>query len=660
MNNFGLTPEGLNTPRLLDIKNIIDQALIAEFGDINLDPQSVAGQIAGIFSKILADDAENIEDVYFSSYPNSATGVSLDNVVALNGLTRLQAQQTSVVAALTGLENTIIPANSLARIPDTQEVFYSVDSNVISRSRSVSNTIQVLDRQPVEYTVYLNNVPYTISAPIITFDSDFVVGNIISIRLNGVNLSSVTWAGTQNSTLDAIAAQLLTQPEVQNAIVVYGSREIFVTPNLGFQTVINSIGVSGGASQPIPSISFNTWPTVESIAQYLSALIDNSQSISSSYSTGTSFSIQARDGSTPYSLNVSPLLSITRISSPFIFKSMNYGPIATPLGSLTQIMTPISGWNAITNLIAGVTGRNQETDAELRLRRELSFRIGGTATVEAIRARLLQDVPGVESVRIIENITITQGLITVIFSANFVTANLIVATIDGQNQTTINFTIDQITTMNLLANTIRSHNEVESVVVTGINNRTLEIQAEEASQIEIGFSISGGVSQPSYSLSGGMPAKSFETIVEGGSDQAVALKIWQTKPAGIQTWGNQTVIINDSQGNHQAIQFTRGTPVYIWVQTTLTLNPQETFPSNGQQLVSNAILEYGNSLGVGIDVFIQRVQAQIVLIQGVSSATVQLARTSSPGNTPSYASLDIDIGSNEVSEWDLSRIFVSV
>src|SRR5258708_32313831 len=99
---FGLTPAGFNAMRLADIKQALDNAFIAEFGDINLDPQSVFGQEIGVISKALADIWENLEDVYFSQYPNSASGVSLDNVTQLNDITRLPATQTSVVATLFG------------------------------------------------------------------------------------------------------------------------------------------------------------------------------------------------------------------------------------------------------------------------------------------------------------------------------------------------------------------------------------------------------------------------------------------------------------------------------------------------------------------------------------------------------------------------------
>src|SRR5690242_4915671 len=103
---FGLTPLGFNAMRLADVKQALENAFIARFGDINLDPQSVFGQEIGVLSKSFADMWENLEEVYFSQYPNSASGVSLDNVVQLNGITRIPASQTVVVATCDGLEAT--------------------------------------------------------------------------------------------------------------------------------------------------------------------------------------------------------------------------------------------------------------------------------------------------------------------------------------------------------------------------------------------------------------------------------------------------------------------------------------------------------------------------------------------------------------------------
>ena len=108
--NFGVTPEGFVIKRLQDVKSSLEARFISEFSDINLDAASVAGQMVGIFSKVLEDEWENSQDVYLSQYPNSANGISLDNVVMLNGLTRLAATRTNVIGVATGIEGTLIQA----------------------------------------------------------------------------------------------------------------------------------------------------------------------------------------------------------------------------------------------------------------------------------------------------------------------------------------------------------------------------------------------------------------------------------------------------------------------------------------------------------------------------------------------------------------------
>lgn len=85
------------------------------------------------------------------------------------------------------------------------------------------------------------------------------------------------------------------------------------------------------------------------------------------------------------------------------------GPVVANAGTLTVILTPVAGWNSITNAADATLGVDEETDAELRLRREEELRATGAASVEAIRADLLA-VTGVEEVYIFENTTlITDG-----------------------------------------------------------------------------------------------------------------------------------------------------------------------------------------------------------------------------------------------------------
>lgn len=66
------------------------------------------------------------------------------------------------------------------------------------------------------------------------------------------------------------------------------------------------------------------------------------------------------------------------------------GPIGAATGTLSTIATPVSGWNAVTNLTSAVAGRNEEKDASLRARREEELAAIGNTTPDAIRANVLR------------------------------------------------------------------------------------------------------------------------------------------------------------------------------------------------------------------------------------------------------------------------------
>lgn len=656
---FGVTPQGFRAKRLIDIKNELEQLFIVEFGDINLDPQSVFGQLIGIYSKTLADIWENMEDVYFSQYPGSATGISLDNVVQLNGLTRLPATRTRVIGVVTGNPGTLIPANSLVRLNSSQEVFFSTADVVISNSNAVQNTVQVLDSQPQAYTVLINSTQYSYSLPTLNIIGTFTnPDNLVNLVVNGVALAPIATTGTQSSSLTAIA-NALTIPGLSTAVVV--SNSIQVTPVLGQQIVISNPVITGTAA-PTASVTLRNPPgalpadQMAEVAKNLSAMINTSSEVNSSWTTGPTFTITAVDTDNSYSISVGSLLQITSTGTPVIFLAQNFGAVAAPSGSLVNILTPVAGWNSVTNLQAGATGRDIETDQALRLRRALSLRLAGAATVESIRARILQGVPSVTSVTIFENITMTQSELDATFSADFTHGNTIQIVVDGQIQGTVGYSVSQLNTMNAIRNILLAHPDIFSVVVGGIGNRNLKVNMTEGESITLSFNMIPG---PSYIISGGRPPKSYETLVEGGDDQLVANMIWLTKPAGIATFGTIPKTVVDSQGNNQIVFFSRATPAYLYAQIAITRIISE-FPANGVQQIAQNIANYGNSLGVGVDVFIQRVQAEVFRVPGVTTATVQLAKTNSLSETPIYVGTDIDITDLEISLWDPSRVIVSI
>lgn len=95
------------------------------------------------------------------------------------------------------------------------------------------------------------------------------------------------------------------------------------------------------------------------------------------------------------------VISVTNLGK---FTAQDKGDISLPAKVLTHIVTPIAGWISVYNALAGDTGRDMETDLDLRIRRNESLAKGGSGTIDAIRANVL-NVAGVVSVDIKENDT---------------------------------------------------------------------------------------------------------------------------------------------------------------------------------------------------------------------------------------------------------------
>lgn len=87
-----------------------------------------------------------------------------------------------------------------------------------------------------------------------------------------------------------------------------------------------------------------------------------------------------------------------------VFRAENPGPVPAQVGTITVRHTAVLGWNSVTNATAPELGREIDTDEELRARREAQLTASGSATVDAIKADLLE-LDEVESCRVFENST---------------------------------------------------------------------------------------------------------------------------------------------------------------------------------------------------------------------------------------------------------------
>lgn len=151
----------------------------------------------------------------------------------------------------------------------------------------------------------------------------------------------------------------------------------------------------------------------------------------------------------------------------------------------------------------------------------------------------------------------------------------------------------------------------------------------------------------------GRPPKSFEAIVQGGDDQDIADELWAVKPAGIRTDGLVVKQVTDSQGLIHDIKFSRPTDLDIYIDITVTINPN--FPANGVAGIKQALVDAGNALGIGKEVVvIPYLISAIATIPGIEDAVLLIGTAPSP-----TLSDNIPVAPNEIAVFDTTRVNVT-
>jgi uncharacterized phage protein gp47/JayE len=152
----------------------------------------------------------------------------------------------------------------------------------------------------------------------------------------------------------------------------------------------------------------------------------------------------------------------------------------------------------------------------------------------------------------------------------------------------------------------------------------------------------------------GLPPHSFAVIASGGTEQDIADQIWLKKPAGITTFGDIAVVVEDSQGFPHTMNFSRPTEIPIFVEVNLTTIPGE-YPVDGDDQIKQAIVDYANlNFVLGDDVIYSRLYTPINSVPGHQVDSLFIATSSPPGGTS-----NISIGVNESSKFTLANIVVT-
>lgn len=403
-----------------------------------------------------------------------------------------------------------------------------------------------------------------------TADGTSLDGSVSFVGLSRIDPSPtlVTAAcyGTEGTLISSGSVAQTDALEYSATSDVVITRAACVDATIEVSTLSNSASyqvIAGGNSLTYTS---DSTATKAEITAGLAALVPSDYV---AVSSGDTLRIYSADGVTPFALTIDEKLTITRRASPVVFVCAEDGANVVPVGALNSIVSAVSGWDEVYNLAAGDTGDDAETDTELRLRHANISSATGSATVFAIRSRMLSEVDGVTGCQIYENRT--------------------------------------------------------SVETDGI------------------------------------PAHAFETVVQGGSNSDIAEQLWATKPAGIETAGNVSVTVTDSNGDGQIVKFSRATDKFAWVRVTINaLNTEETPTANMSAAIKTAVYDFAsNEFTVGKDIITQKLYGPVYdAVEGLGQIVIESSVTDLEYDTPVYTTSNVTIGGSESPMFDSARITI--
>ena len=272
----GLNAAGFERKRLVDIKVEIEAALKTAFGEnIDLSPQSGFGQFIGILSEALSDQWESQENTYNSQYPSTAQGNQLSNVVMYNGIERQEASYSSVIATITGVEGTVIPAGSLASVVSTGFIFATQSEVIIPVGGSITVSMIAEEVGPIEAAI---GTLTAIETPIfgwtgITNSAEAVVGRDEETDAELRIRRKLSTQALGQNLVDALFGQLLNIDGVADAVVISNGTDAPVDGIPAHQFLTS---ILGGTNANIANVIWiNTPQGILSFGTTTISIIDN-------------------------------------------------------------------------------------------------------------------------------------------------------------------------------------------------------------------------------------------------------------------------------------------------------------------------------------------------------------------------------------------------
>lgn len=403
---------GVITVDAATIQQDVENEYKAVFGaDLVVTPNTPQGLL--ISAEVLARIAlaENNAQLANQINPNLAGGVFLDSVMALtNPYGRLPPLQSIAYATLQGTAGTVIPAGSIVSETGSGNAnqFYTLIDVTIPAGGSALNVqfnSVVYGAIPAAATTLTNIVTAVLGWTNVSNPAAATLGRAqqsdLDARLYRLNTLATQGASTAQaitseilSTTNAASVTLLENPTgspltvngvtlAANSIYVcvvdtvaadqgtYSEVAAVITgiPAVVQTGVLNStINVTGLTDTSLLTIGWSVTgtgipdgttiaalPTGTTLTLSQAATVSSSQSLSFNYIIPAGSQASTTDGYVFQTLgNVSIPASGTL--DPVLFQALQTGPIPVPVGSLTTIVTPVTGWTTVNNTITEAQG----------------------------------------------------------------------------------------------------------------------------------------------------------------------------------------------------------------------------------------------------------------------------------------------------------------
>lgn len=196
MPEYGLTPTGPHIKRLDVILDEMHARLSEKWGvNTRQDPQSLLNHLLTNIADQIADCWTFGEEVYYSQYPTSAEGTSLDNATLYGGVVREAPAKSYFRILCKGLDGTVIPAGTIIASntnPQTQ-LTISANAQITSGSFNKAEVIIAEAGTTSVLSCMLDGTTYSYSPQNGDTDADKLTG--LATVLNAVSGYSASYSG---------------------------------------------------------------------------------------------------------------------------------------------------------------------------------------------------------------------------------------------------------------------------------------------------------------------------------------------------------------------------------------------------------------------------------------------------------------------------------